>query len=179
MRSRFLLPVILVGVGLLAPAGAFRVRAAENAEAARVAKLVEQLGSGDFGEREKASQELDDIGAPAVEPLHKAVASEDAEVRRRADDLVRKIEKRTASARILTPTRVHLVYKDTPLPEAVADFKKKSGYGVVLHDPKGKLAGRKVTLDTGETTFWHAVDLFCREAGVHQAGPRDLVPPPG
>jgi hypothetical protein len=174
MRPRFLLPVLLLGVGLLTPA-LVRVPAAETAGAARVAKLVEQLGSGDFGEREKASKELDDIGAPALEALHRAASSEDAEVRRRAEELVRKIEKRTASARILAPTRVHLVYRDTPLPEAVADFKKKSGYDIALHDPRGKLADRKITLDTGETTFWHALDLFCREAGLRQAGPQNLV----
>src|ERR671931_2307711 len=112
MRSRSLLPALLLGVGFLAPA-VLPVPAADKTDAARITKLVEQLGSGDFEEREKASKELDDIGAPALEALRKAAASEDAEVRHRAQDLVRKIERRIASARILAPSRVHLVYKDT------------------------------------------------------------------
>jgi hypothetical protein len=140
MRCRSLLPALLLCVGLLTPV-ALPVPAAERADPARITKLVGQLGSGDFEEREKASKGLDDIGAPALEALRKAAASEDPEVRRRAEDLVRKIEKRAASARVLAPTRFHLVYKETPLPEAVADFGKKSGYEIVLHDPRGKLAG--------------------------------------
>jgi hypothetical protein len=180
MRSRHLLAALLVGLGLALPAA---VPARDAADAARIKKLVEQLGSAEFQERENAVKELGAIGEPALEALRKAAASDDAEVKTRASQLVTKIERRAESARELAATRVRLVYKDTPLAEAVADLRKKTGYDIGLYDPDGKLKDRKVTLDTGETTFWHAFDQFCQKAGLVEATPEDmmkLVPvPPG
>jgi hypothetical protein len=179
MRSRHLLAALLFGLALTLPA-AVPAPAADKADGARINKLVEQLGSAEFREREKAVQELDAVGEPALEALRKAAASDDAEVKARAAGLVKTIERRVESARELAPTRVRLVYKDTPVAEAVADLRKKTGYAIDLHDPDGKLKGRKVTLDTGETTFWHAFDQFCRKAGLVEATAQDmmkLVPP--
>src|SRR5437868_1972554 len=112
MRSRHLLAALLVGLGLALPAA---LPAADAADAARVKKLVEQLGSAEFQEREKAVEELDAVGEPALEALRKAAASDDAEIKTRAAKLVTKIERRVESARELAPTRVRLVHKDTPL----------------------------------------------------------------
>src|SRR5205823_7267011 len=75
----------------------------------------------------------------------------------------------------LTAKRVQLVYNDTPFKEALEDFKKKSGYDLALHDPDNKLADRKVTLDTGDTTFWEAFDKFCDAAGVQQITQQDMM----
>jgi hypothetical protein len=172
MRGHHWLLALALGVGVL---GLVRAAAAESAEAARIAKLIEQLGSGNFEEREKATAALEAVGLPALEPLRKAAAGDDAEVKRRAGELVRKLEKKAEVARVLAPKKVHLVYKDTPLAEAVADFAKKSGYPINLHDPENKLKDRTVSLDTGETTFWHALDLFCRAAGLSEATPQDLI----
>src|SRR5262249_35798754 len=66
-------------------------------------------------------------------------------------------------------------YKDTPLNEAVADFQKKSGYRIYLHDPDGKLKERKITLETSETTFWHATALFSAKADLSEASMEDLI----
>jgi hypothetical protein len=134
--------------------------------------------------RQKATAALEAIGLPALEALRKAAVGDDAEVKRRAGDLVGKLEKKAEAARVLAPKKVHLVCKDTPLSEAVADFARKSGYAIKLHDPENKLKDRTVTLDTGETRFWHALDLFCQKAGLSEARPQDLmrpvrpVPPP-
>jgi hypothetical protein len=180
MRSRHLLAALLLGLGLALPA-AVPAPVPDKADAARIKKLVEQLGSGEFQQREQAAKELEAVGAPALEELRKATASADAEVKARATELVKKIERRAESARELAATRVRLVYKDTPVAEAVADLKKKTGYAIDLYDPEGKLKGRKVTLDTGETTFWHAFDQFCRKAGLVEATAQDmmkLIPPP-
>jgi WD40 repeat protein len=60
--------------------------------AAEVPRLIEQLGSGKFREREAASARLEEIGRPAWYPLHKAAtASPDPEIRRRAAQLARAI----------------------------------------------------------------------------------------
>ncbi len=152
--------------------------AEEAASKEKIDKLIDQLGSGSFAEREKASRELAGIGVPALDALRKAAKSEDAEVRKRAEDILPKIERQAESARVLVPKRVHLVYKDMPLAEALADFQKKSGYHIELHDPDGKLKERKVTLDTGETSFWHALGLFCDKAQLAEASMEDLMQAP-
>jgi hypothetical protein len=63
---------------------------------AEVERLIGQLGSAQFAEREAASRALEATGEPAVEALRKAVQSSDAEVRRRAEELLRCIEGRAA-----------------------------------------------------------------------------------
>jgi hypothetical protein len=51
-------------------------------------RLIEQLGSSKFRQRERASQALQTIGARAVPALRKAAEAADAEVRRRAQLLL-------------------------------------------------------------------------------------------
>jgi WD40 repeat protein len=64
-------------------------------DAAEVERLIRQLGSPNFAEREAASTRLDAIGEPALERLHKAATeSADAETRRRAEALVQAIGNR-------------------------------------------------------------------------------------
>ena len=170
MRVPNVLSAILLGMGLVA--GLIAAPApTEVPDAGKIARLIEQLGSDSFTERQKASEALDAIGEPALEGLRKATASQDAEVRKRSLDLVSKIESRVIGARVLKPVMVHLKYKDTALTDAVADFRKKSGYDIVLHDPDDKLKGKTITLDTGKVTFWNALEQFCVRAGVTEGDP--------
>ena len=141
---------------------------ADKPDADKIAKLVAQLGSDNFDEREKASADLEAAGDSAFDALHVALKSTDEEVRKRAEVLIGKIEKRRESADALKPKHVHLVCKDTPLTEAVEDLKKQTGYKIVLSDPENKLKDRKVTLDTGDMTFWQALDQFCDKAGLQE-----------
>jgi WD40 repeat protein len=62
-------------------------------EPAAVEKLIKQLGHDEFEKREEATRQLEKIGEPALEALRKARTSPDAEVRDRADVLVRRIER--------------------------------------------------------------------------------------
>ena len=176
MRSPYLLTTLIVAgltlvISLPSPAD-------EAPSKEKIDKLIELMGSGTFSEREKATKELAAIGVPALDALRKAAKSDDAEVRKRAEELMPKIEARAESIRVLAPKRVHLVYKNTPLSEAVADFQKKSGYTLRLHDPDEKLKDRKITLDTGDTTFWHALELFCDKAQLTEASMQDLMQVP-
>jgi hypothetical protein len=178
MRIRTIFPAMLLVVGLIGLA-VWPVPAAEPADTAKIAKLVEQLGSDTFSDRQKASEALDNIGEPALNALLKAAESTDAEVRKRAQELVERIEKRTENAGALAPKMVHLIYKDAPLADAVADFAKKSGYAIELHDPDDKLKGKTITLDTGKVTFWAALERFCTKAGVIDGKTGPLAPPIG
>jgi hypothetical protein len=171
-----------LGLALSLAAGLATLSAAPAPGTAdRIARLVEQLGSPKYDEREKASADLEAIGEPALEALRKAARMDDAEVKRRAAELVGRIERKVESTQVLSPKKIHLVFKNTPLPEAVAEIKKQCGYDVVLQDPQNKLQERTVTLDTGETSFWHALHLFCQKASLVEASAHDFrpVPPPG
>ena len=55
-----------------------------------VERLIKQLGSDAFKEREAAMKRLQEIGEPALDALDKALSSDDAEVRRRAEYIVNK-----------------------------------------------------------------------------------------
>ena len=132
----------------------------------RLNELVSQLGSRSFQEREQATHALIAAGPSALEYLQKATASSDAEIRRRAGLVLERIEKEIDTARLLKPHRLHLIYRDTPITEAVADFAKKSGFPLQFEGDRVQLANRKITLDTGEVTFWEALNQFCRAAGL-------------
>lgn len=55
-----------------------------------VERLIKQLGSEAFDERETASKRLEEIGEPALDALDKAATSADAEVRLRAESILNK-----------------------------------------------------------------------------------------
>ncbi|HEY7428566.1 MAG TPA: hypothetical protein VH682_30330 [Gemmataceae bacterium] len=66
---------------------------------AEIDRLIRQLGSDNFAKRQEASKALETVGEPALEALRKAAKGGDAEVRRRANELVRTIEDRRATQR--------------------------------------------------------------------------------
>jgi hypothetical protein len=165
---------LCLAVGLLAMAPSLPARQAAT-DKDRVARLVAQLGSRRFTEREDATRALDAVGAAALPALRTALRGPDAEVRRRAAELIGRIELRLESERLLKTKRVRLVYKDTPVTEAVADLARQTGLAVRLDgDPRG-LRGRRVTLDTGETTPWDALAKLCAGAGLRE---RAALEPP-
>jgi WD40 repeat protein len=75
-------------------------RAAEQVQdappdVAKIDRLIQQLGSTGFAEREAAARQLDAIGEPALERLQEAATqSKDAEIRSRAQAQVQAIENR-------------------------------------------------------------------------------------
>jgi hypothetical protein len=131
-----------------------------------IAALITQLGGPKYKARQAAQRSLLEIGTPALDALRQASRGKDAEVRSRALDLIKLIEKRDETAKILAPTKVRLRYKDTPLATALADLRKKTGLTIHVPLTPEKLRGRKITLATGEVTLWEAVDRFCQEAGL-------------
>src|SRR5260370_26384354 len=147
----------------------FEATASAPMNSAEVTKLISQLGSNQFKEREAATQALNVLGAPALTPLRQAAQAKDPEIRHRAEILAQQIQKRLETAQILEPKRVRLVLSDRPLSEAVAELAGKSGFPIQL---EGAIKNRRITLDTGTTTFWEALDQFCRKASlVERAAP--------
>src|SRR5438552_363120 len=132
----------------------------------QIAELVTQLGSARFKEREAATQALATMGGPALEALQRAAGSNDPEVGRRAQNLAHLLRWQMETARFLAPLPIRLVYKDTPVPQAVDEFARKTQFPIEISGSKARLAQRKITLDTGETSFWEAFNQFCQQAGL-------------
>jgi outer membrane protein assembly factor BamB len=139
---------------------------------ARIAGLVAQLGSDCSAERDAAAAALDALGPAALDALRKAASGPDPDTSRRAAALARAAARRRDTAEAIEPQNLRLQYKDTPLAEAVADFARKSGLAIKLAPDITKPGDRKVTLDTGDVTFWEAFDRFCTAAGLVE-----LLPP--
>jgi hypothetical protein len=141
------------------------------AAAKRVAVLIARLGSEEFAEREAAGRELSELGPQALDALRQAARCDDPEIARRARALVAQVEKRIATDRLLQPRKVRLVYSNTPLQEAVADFARQTGCPLVLEGEPGKALDRTLSLDTGEVPFWDAFVEFCQKAGLAEKLP--------
>jgi len=133
--------------------------------------LVRQLGSDRYTEREAATAAIDSLGHVALEHLKKAKKSSDPEVQRRVADLLARIEARLESARLMQPKRIRLVYSNMPLTKAVEDFARRTGVTINLGGDAQKNEKRLITLDTGDVTFWEAMDQFCQKAGVVENEP--------
>lgn len=183
MCCRLILSALLLGAGLAV--------AADQADTARIARLISQLGSDRFDEREQATRELEALGPAALAELRKAANSTNLETQQRAEKLVKNLESRLNNEKMLVAARVHFTFKDTPVLEALADIARQTGYNLSYVDDPAPLQGRTVTLNTGATTFWPAFDQFCMKAGLVEvagqyraAGPQPVAiqvggqPPP-
>jgi HEAT repeat protein len=83
------------GVFIAAATIAAAIRADESksmASSKDVNRLIDQLGSDRFEDREQATQQLSQLGKSALPGLKEATNSPDAEVRRRAQQLIQQIE---------------------------------------------------------------------------------------
>jgi hypothetical protein len=163
MRRCAILPAVTAVLCLAVAHGA------EAPSPDRIEQLVAQLGSPAYRERVAASRALDSLGEAALDVLRRAAASGDAETRHRATELVERIERRAATARLLAPATVSLDIHQLPRNEAIAEFNKVTGASLRLHttDAIGS-GGRRVTLRTGPVTFWDALEQFCKAADLRE-----------
>ncbi len=170
MASLSRLPALLLAALVLGTAAGVVPAAKDKPTRDEVARLIARLGSKKYTERQAAARALDALGAVALPDLTRAAASPDAEIRRQAKTLVKKISKRLETEQLLAATRVHFVWKDTPVTTAVAELAKKTGFRIEVEAVTPRLAARKITLDTGETTFWQAFDQLCQKGQLKERG---------
>jgi hypothetical protein len=165
---------------LVVSACAVVVAPATSRNAEQIDKLIAQLGSSNFRQREAATKELEAIGEPALAAVKNATTDGDMEVANRATALLERITKRLDNARLLEPTYVNLKFKDTPVEEAIAELAKQSGYPITIEGEKYKLAERRITLETARVPFWVAFEKLREQSGLTQAENRQPgLPPPG
>ena len=147
--------------------------AADDPKAEAVNRLVLQLGSARFAQREAAMRALEALGPAALPALRRAAQGQELEARLRAAKLARKIQRQLEARQCVAAKRVRLVYNNTPLRDAVVDFADRAACPLQFVGERGALEGRRITLDTGAVSFWEALDRFCRAAGLTE---RALVP---
>ena len=118
-------------------------------------QLIEQLGSPDHREREKASRELLAQGDRALPALRTALTRiEDPVTLRRAEVLFAKVRSEVA----FRPTLITVDFKNVPAKTALKELCKQAGY--VCNDD-GKHSKIKVTLKLTNVPFWDALDTLC------------------
>jgi hypothetical protein len=133
-----------------------------------ISRLIDNLGSPRYLDREKARFQLEQIGEPALPQLREAAQSENLEVRMAAAKLVSALDQKLLTGKLLAPKMVRLNAKNTSVWDAIQDLSKQSGYAIQVQGDQKALQDRKITLDTGETTFWKAFDQLCREGGLQE-----------
>jgi HEAT repeat protein len=108
------------GPGLLA---FFKKRTLGEKERAKIATLIEQLGSDDFDEREKAEEALIEFGAGARRPLQDALKkSRDLELRKRAERCLAGIGKNSAADVLAAAARLLAHQKPAGSVAALLDY---------------------------------------------------------
>jgi hypothetical protein len=142
------------------------------------AELVRRLGSDNFAERDQAHAELQKRGGKALDALRQGLAGMDLDVRRRALDLVRRIEDGELQDAVIKPDRVRLHFDKMPLKVALREIENISGLQIETQLASG-LAGRVVTVDTGAVPFWQAWERFCQAADLCEPSSTRDKPGPG
>jgi hypothetical protein len=170
MRHRIFAAMVILAftAGLAQPEESAKP-APSPADRERAVRLIGQLGSDSFSEREAAYEELQRLGAAALDALQEAADGSDLEVRRRAADLIAQIEEQRIAAALLTPKRLRLKVDNVPVSAAVQELARISGYPVRMGIAAPKVAEARISLDTGDTTFWDALEQLCKKAGLAEA----------
>lgn len=148
-----------------------RTGAKQDSPVPSVEDWIARLGHAKYAERQAAFKALEQLGPAALESLKKAVASSDLETRRRAVDLIGKIQRKIDTDRVFTPHRVQLAYKNKPVLEAIEDLGRRAQFPIRIEGDRAALAQRTITLETGPLSFWDALDVLSRKAGLKEVPP--------
>jgi hypothetical protein len=124
----------------------------------RVARLVRDLGAGDFSDRQDADEQLSRLGAAGRAELERALADDDIEVRLRAKRLLDRLE----LAEIWSAGRVQLRARGEPASKILLALASQSGNHVHVGDPYGNFAEKPLDVDYDGVSYWEAIDDVCR-----------------
>jgi len=150
---------------LLAACGCGAVHAQDPAPprrvppAAKAQSLIEQLGSRDFKEREKASKALAAEGDKLLPQLKAALGEiESPEVQRRLEVLIEKLN----SERSFRPSLVSVDCKNASYKGVLKDVCKQAGYEY----RDGGSVEKKISLKLTDVPFWEAMDAIADLTGL-------------
>ncbi len=126
-----------------------RLRPAHDPDAKRIEQLIVRLDDDEFEERERASRELEKLGARAEDALRQTVkAAPSAEVQRRIGDLLKKLGTDGPSADYLRQTRALEVLEGIGTADArriLEDVAKGPSNARLTREAKASLAAPRTT----------------------------------
>jgi hypothetical protein len=129
----------------------------------RIARLIRELGSNNFEERQRASLALARLGSQTRKQLEAAARSEDPEVRLRAADLIKQIKVRE----LWSPSIVTYRGEEEPASKVVARLAELTGNRLLVGDQYGTFQDAPITLDYPDGSFWEVLDDLCRQSRNH------------
>jgi hypothetical protein len=137
------------------------IRAEDPPSEVRVARLIRNLGSDSFSERERASAELRSLGAAMRRQLEEAAQSEDAEVRAHAASLIKQLR----LADLWAPGLVSCRTDGDPAAKVLTSLAEQTGNRLLIGDQYGTFHDAPVALDHADAPFWKVLDDVCRQTG--------------
>lgn len=145
-----------------------------------LAVQLDRLRDGDYRVRESAARELirlDRIDRGARSAVWFLAGSPDPDLSQRANKILRAIERDRLQREFATAPAVRLKFADVPISVALADVERQTG--VRLREYPGDIAdhSRRVTVDTGELPYWHALGTFLEAAGLSIRPCTGIAPP--
>lgn len=129
------------GPGLIA---FFKQRTVGAADENRIKTLVKQLGDDDFSKREDASQQLIAIGGRARAALRQAVNDPDVEVKRRAQDCLKKIDQGVGAAVIAAGVRTVARQRPAGIVEVLLNFLPAADDDMIAEEVRAALTALAV-----------------------------------
>jgi HEAT repeat protein len=158
----------------------FRQRTLANADREKILALIRQLGDDDFSVREKAFADLVALGNPAVPLLRQATSDPDAEVVRRSERCLERIEGTvgvsvsSAAARLVAVRKpagaaeVLLAYLPFADDESVVDEVRQALTAVAVRDGKPEAALVAALTDKNALKRATAAEALCRSGAAGQ-----------
>lgn len=131
-----------------------------------ISEMIKSLGDSSFEVREKAEKDLGLAGEPALEQLRKERKSEDPEIRRRVEALIKKIEMESDNKKLIDPKKITMKHSDAPVTDVIADLVKQSGYRIILEDKSRALETKKISVEMKGVPFWEALETISMKANL-------------
>ena len=124
--------------------------------------LVRKLGEDTLEGREAAAEKLLRIGEPAREALTKALASDNAELKIRADKLLKTLDIQKEIRAWLSPAIRFTMSGLRTLKEAITELERRSGHKF----EGGPWSDVPLPLELKDETFWDALEHVCAASGT-------------
>ncbi len=139
----------------------------------RVARLIRQLGSSDFSERQAADDQLAKLGHQSRSQLEQALSDDDVEIRLRAKRLLEKLK----IEELFAAGRVELLAQGLPASKVLQALAAQSGNHIHIGDPYGNFSEKILNADYAATSYWEVVDDICSQTGNRVRPHYDLHTP--
>jgi hypothetical protein len=127
----------------------------------RVARLIRDLGAGDYSKRQAADEQLATLGGQSRSHLERALTDQDVEVRLRAKRLLDrlKLDELWSAGNVQFQARGELASK------VLTALALQSGNHIYIGDPYGHFAEKTLDANYAAISYWEAIDDICRRTG--------------